>query len=128
MKASILRLLRRWRARPRRPFEVSCRLRRKRGQRSSETSMLRHVTAASGVPGMDDDDIESRTLPRVLLRQAERLGDKRFLNINGSSASFQEALEISTRFANGLQRLGVRPSDRIAILLPNCFEFVIAWF
>ncbi|MGE3873486.1 MAG: AMP-binding protein [Parvibaculaceae bacterium] len=90
--------------------------------------MLRHVTAASGIPGMDDDDIESRTLPRVLLRQAERLGGKRFLTINGRSASFEETLEISSRLASGFRRLGVRQSDRIAILLPNRFEFVITWF
>jgi crotonobetaine/carnitine-CoA ligase len=90
--------------------------------------MLHHMAARPGIPGMDDDDIESRVLSRVLSRQAERLGDKRFLNIAGRSASFKEALEISSRMASGLQRLGVRQADRVAILLPNCLEFVITWF
>ncbi len=90
--------------------------------------MLHHLAAKHGIPGMDDDDIESRVLSKVLLRQAERLGDKRFLNIAGRSASYRETLEISSRLANGLHALGVRRSDRIAILLPNCFEFLITWF
>ena len=90
--------------------------------------MLHHVAAASGIPGMDDDDIESRTLPKVLLHRAERLGDRRFLTIDGRSASFRETLELSSRLATGLHRLGVRRSDRVAILMPNCFEFVITWF
>ncbi|MGE0008450.1 MAG: AMP-binding protein [Parvibaculaceae bacterium] len=67
-------------------------------------------------------------LPRILLRQAERLGSKRFLNICGKSASFEEVLAISSQLASGLHRLGVRRSDRVAILLPNRFEFVAAWF
>ena len=89
---------------------------------------MHRVATTSNIPGMDDDDIESRVLPRMLLRQAERLGSKNFLNISGRSASFEEALTISSKLASGLHRLGVRRSDRVAILLPNCFEFVAAWF
>lgn len=90
--------------------------------------MLHHAVAAPGIPGMNDDDIGSRLLPRVLLRQAERHGGKNFLNLAGRSMSFGETLEISSRLASGFHRLGVRQSDRVAILLPNCFEFVAAWF
>ncbi len=32
------------------------------------------------------------------------------------------------RFAHGLQQLGVRPGDRVTIMLPNCPQFVIAAF
>jgi crotonobetaine/carnitine-CoA ligase len=90
--------------------------------------MLHHAAATPGIPGMNDDDIENRVLSRVLLRQAERLGGKSFLNIAGRSASFEEALEASSRLASGLHKLGLRQSDRVAILLPNCLEFVITWF
>lgn len=90
--------------------------------------MLQHMAPASHIPGLNDDDRENRVLPKVLLRQAEVLGDKRFLTIGARSASFRETLELSSRLAAGLHRLGVRCSDRVAILMPNCFEFVITWF
>jgi crotonobetaine/carnitine-CoA ligase len=90
--------------------------------------MLHHVTALSAIPGLNDDDIGSRVLPKVLLRQAERLGSKNFLTIEARSLSFEEALETSRRLAGGFHALGVRRSDRVAILLPNCLEFVTVWF
>ncbi|HYP20726.1 MAG TPA: long-chain fatty acid--CoA ligase [Chloroflexia bacterium] len=36
--------------------------------------------------------------------------------------------EQANRFASGLQALGVQPGDRVAILLPNCPQFLIALF
>ncbi|HEY0068399.1 MAG TPA: long-chain fatty acid--CoA ligase [Chloroflexia bacterium] len=36
--------------------------------------------------------------------------------------------EQANRFAAGLQSLGVQPGDRVAILLPNCPQFMIALF
>ena len=32
------------------------------------------------------------------------------------------------RAANGLLALGVKPGDKVAIMLPNCPEFLYAWF
>jgi long-chain acyl-CoA synthetase len=32
------------------------------------------------------------------------------------------------RFANGLRKLGVKKGDRVAILLPNCPQFVVSFF
>lgn len=81
-----------------------------------------------GIPGMADADIAERVLPRILLRQAERLGGKPFLTMGEKSASFEETLTSARRLAGGLHRLGLRRSDRIAILLPNCFEFIATWF
>lgn len=37
-------------------------------------------------------------------------------------------LDVSWRLANGLRWLGVSRSDRVAMLLPNCFELVATWF
>ncbi|WP_019172477.1 AMP-binding protein [Pseudaminobacter salicylatoxidans] len=80
------------------------------------------------IPGRHDDDIENRVLPRILLRQAELLGGRKFIDICGRSASFEEMESISSQLAHGLRKLGVSPSDRVAMLLPNCFEFVAIWF
>jgi crotonobetaine/carnitine-CoA ligase len=80
------------------------------------------------VPGMRDDEIDQRTLPHILRHQAERLGCKPFIDICGRSASFEEMFDVSMRLAGGLRRLGVEKSDRVAMLLPNCFELVALWF
>ncbi|MBX9459725.1 MAG: AMP-binding protein [Rhizobium sp.] len=80
------------------------------------------------IPGMRDSDIEERTLPAILLHQAEQFGSKTFIDICGRTASFEEMLRISLQLAGGLRGLGVRKSDRVAMLLPNCFELVAMWF
>jgi len=86
------------------------------------------VSSPAYIPGKNDDDLESRVLPRILLRQAERFGSKPFIEICGRSASFEEMLLVSSRLARGLRQLGVTRSDRVAMLLPNCFELVALWF
>lgn len=82
----------------------------------------------SAIPGLHDKDIESRVLPKILLKQAERFGSRTFIDICGRSASFEEVLDLSLRLANGLRKLGVGRSDRVAMLLPNCLELVTTWF
>ncbi|MEB0303608.1 AMP-binding protein, partial [Mucilaginibacter sp. 5C4] len=33
-----------------------------------------------------------------------------------------------SRVANGLMRLGVKPGDRVALVLPNCPQHVVAFY
>lgn len=80
------------------------------------------------IPGARDDEIEARVLPTILARQAERLGSAPFIDVCGRAASFEDMHLISNRLANGLRKLGVGKSDHVALLLPNCFEFVALWF
>ena len=80
------------------------------------------------IPGQHDDDLENRVLPKILLKQAERLGSSPFIDICGRSASFEEMQIASGRLARGLRGLGIGKSDRVAMLLPNCFELVATWF
>ncbi|MDX8533991.1 AMP-binding protein [Mesorhizobium sp. VK25A] len=80
------------------------------------------------IPGQRDDDLENRVLPKILRRQAERLGSSPFIDICGRSASFEEMQVASARLARGLRGLGIGKSDRVAMLLPNCFELVTTWF
>ncbi|EFG2885851.1 AMP-binding protein, partial [Escherichia coli] len=69
-----------------------------------------------------------RVLPVILRLQAERLGDAPFIDVCGRTASFADMERISNRLANGLRAAGVGRGDRVAMLLPNCFEFVALWF
>lgn len=80
------------------------------------------------VPGGHEADIDARVLPKVLLKQAEKFGSRKFLDICGRSASFEEMLCVSNQLAHGFRKLGVGHSDRVAMLLPNCFEFIAIWF
>ena len=44
------------------------------------------------------------------------------------SISFRLLCDLTTRFAAGLQALGIKKGDRVLIHLPNCPQFVIAYY
>jgi len=46
----------------------------------------------------------------------------------GMEMTYAELDQLSDRFANALHSLGVRKGDRVAIHLPNCPQFAIAYF
>jgi long-chain acyl-CoA synthetase len=46
----------------------------------------------------------------------------------GEKLTYGQLDEQANRFAAGLQGLGVQPGDRVAIILPNCPQFMIALF
>jgi len=54
----------------------------------------------------------------------EPLGDR----LMDASLTYRELLALTKRFASALQKLGVRKGDRVAIYLPNCPQFVIAYY
>ncbi len=46
----------------------------------------------------------------------------------GAKLTYGQLNEQASRFAAGLQALGVRPGDRLAIILPNCPQFMVVLF
>lgn len=46
----------------------------------------------------------------------------------GRTVTYRSLLESARRFANGLLGLGVRKGDRVAVMLPNCPQAVIAYY
>ena len=46
----------------------------------------------------------------------------------GATLTYRQISELADRFAAGLQGLGVRKGDRVAIVLPNSPQFVIAFY
>ncbi|RTZ93412.1 MAG: acyl-CoA synthetase, partial [Deltaproteobacteria bacterium] len=60
-------------------------------------------------------------------KSAERRPDKVFFVFKNESKTYKEFLETVNRVANGFLSLGIRKGDKIAILLPNCFEFPYTW-
>ncbi len=80
----------------------------------------------AGVPATAD--YPEWTVPDLLRRSASRFPDSPALLFYGTSLSFRELNDLTTRFALGLCRLGVQPGDRVALMLPNIPQAVIAYY
>ena len=68
------------------------------------------------------------TLARLLDQTADRFGPATALVYNHHTWSWQELREQINRLAGGLAQLGVRRGERVVLTLPNCPEFVVAFF
>jgi crotonobetaine/carnitine-CoA ligase len=69
------------------------------------------------------------TVGHVLARQAARRGAAPFLQVQDQPPlSYAETDALANRLARGVIGLGVRPGDRVAVMLPNAAEILLAWF
>lgn len=59
---------------------------------------------------------------------AERYPRRPALFFFGREICYRDLRDAVDRFADGLHRLGVQPGDRVALILPNCPQQVIAFF
>ncbi|WP_047150558.1 long-chain-fatty-acid--CoA ligase [Aneurinibacillus tyrosinisolvens] len=67
-------------------------------------------------------------LYNVLLDTAQQYPDHPALFFMGKEMTYAELLEDCYRFANAIQRLGVKKGDRVAVMLPNTPQAVIAYY
>ena len=67
---------------------------------------------------------EPVTLSRFLGRSAGEYGDRPFVITDERTASYAEIDAWATELADGLAALGVRPGDRVGVLMANYLEFV----
>lgn len=67
------------------------------------------------------------TLPKALKETARRYPDHPALIFKGNRVSYREYDSSVDRFAAALQGLGVKKGDRVAVHLPNCPQFPIAY-
>jgi len=80
----------------------------------------------AGVPATSE--YPEWTVPDLLRRSASRFPDSPALFFYGTRISFHELNDLTTRCALGLRRLGVQPGDRVALMLPNIPQAVIAYY
>ena len=68
------------------------------------------------------------TLPQLLARTAEKFPSRPALRYFGACISYRQLQDHVNRLAAGLQALGVKKGDRVALFMPNCPQFVISYF
>jgi long-chain acyl-CoA synthetase len=79
-----------------------------------------------GVPA--DFDFPRVPLTRLLDDAASSFPTGTALAFLGTTMTYRELQTAVDRFAAGLQRLGVGKGDRVAVVLPNCPQNVVAFF
>jgi long-chain acyl-CoA synthetase len=72
-------------------------------------------------------DYPQTTIPAAMEETARKHPHHTITIFKGAKITYREHLEAVTRFAAALQELGVQKGDRVAIHLPNCPQFLIAY-
>jgi long-chain acyl-CoA synthetase len=67
-------------------------------------------------------------LPCILEHTAQKYAHNRALIFKGAAIRYGELDRLVNRCAAALQRLGLQKGERVALHLPNCPEFVIAYY
>jgi long-chain acyl-CoA synthetase len=67
-------------------------------------------------------------LHKLLEDSALRYAHRPALTFYHRSLKYAELNATANRFASGLTRLGLRKGDRVALVMPNCPQFVIAFY
>jgi len=70
------------------------------------------------------------TLPHVLEHQAQHRAQRPFLSWTdaGPALTYAEVNARVNRLAHGMAAFGIARREHVGILLPNCLEFLFAWF
>src|SRR5512140_2400527 len=73
-------------------------------------------------------DRKDWTLANVLAEKARRNRGKTFLLFEEERVTFDRFNEQVNRVANSLLRQGIKKGDKVAVMLPNCPDFLYLWF
>ncbi|WP_102194238.1 long-chain-fatty-acid--CoA ligase [Microbacterium aurantiacum] len=81
---------------------------------------------AEGVPA--DIAEPTQTLPEMMFASVKAYGRRPALEFFGAVTTYHQLGEQIERAAEGLRRLGVEKGDRVALVLPNCPQHVVAFY
>src|SRR6266545_148180 len=85
-----------------------------------------HRSWPEGIPhSLEYPDIPVHELLR---RAAKEHADWPAVTFYGKTWTYREVDDAADRFASGLRGIGVRPGDRVSLVLPNTPHFVVAFF
>src|SRR5271170_4244752 len=65
-----------------------------------------------------------RTVPRMLVRQAERYGQRHLVAIGGVTLSYAETCAAAAGYAAAFAAAGIKPGDRVAVMCGNRAEIL----
>lgn len=77
---------------------------------------------------MQEYPLTERTLPQILEDKARQRPNHVAFHFRDCAITLGQLVDRVHRIAAGLHRLGIRKGDKVAIMLPNCPEFIYAWF
>ncbi len=89
-----------------------------------ERPWLKHV--AKGNPA--EIDIPEISLPELLRASVDKYADKIAITFYEKTYSYQQMAVAVRNVASSLENLGVKKGDRVALMLPNCPQYVISYF
>lgn len=73
-------------------------------------------------------DYPIKPLTALLNEAAENYPENEALYFIGKKMTYRKLREEAFRFANALSSLGIGKGDRVALMLPNCPQYVIAYY
>ncbi|HXG64545.1 MAG TPA: AMP-binding protein, partial [Blastocatellia bacterium] len=81
------------------------------------------------VIAVNDLPTKERVLGRVLEEQAAARPDLPFLDFKGEAqVSYRQFDRMANAMANGLRECGIGKGVKVAVMLPNCPEYLYCWF
>jgi acyl-CoA synthetase (AMP-forming)/AMP-acid ligase II len=72
--------------------------------------------------------LEQRSIGSFLRLRAAQDGQRPYLTCSGTTYTFAGTEQRCRDLARGLKRRGIGEGSRVLMLLPNCAEFVFAWY
>ena len=104
--------------------------------RSRSTQLSVHAARHAEMPWLQNYDSEvpeALPLPKQLLHDllnnaAHEFPDRPALIFFGQKIGYRELDRLSNRFAHALRKLDIKTGDRVALVLPNIPQFVIAFY
>jgi long-chain acyl-CoA synthetase len=85
-----------------------------------------HKNYPAGIPA--EIEFEKITMPEVLTRTAKKFPNHTALIFMGTQITYQKLESLVNRFAKAFLSLGVKKGDKVAMVLPNIPQIVIADF
>jgi len=83
----------------------------------------------SYAPGVEADvQVPDESLPEMLASSAVRFGDRVALDFFGAETTYLQLARQVGRAAEAFRAAGVRAGDRVALVLPNCPQHVVAFY
>ncbi|WP_313812848.1 long-chain-fatty-acid--CoA ligase [Glutamicibacter sp.] len=88
-----------------------------------------HPWVANYQPGVPAEiTLPTQSLSHMFEHSVQQAGDSPATEFFGRRMSYRELGEQVQQAAEGLRQLGVRAGDRVALILPNCPQHVIAFY